>query len=868
MRRIALFLLSVCLPATPVAAQADEIDIAVIGGRVIDPETGFDGVANVGIRGDRIVALTRDDLEARETIDAAGFVVAPGFLDILANGGGVMEDGSALKVRDGVTTQLGMEGGPTGGIKNHILSITGTSQAQSRTYTHQGLAVAHESLRYDVGLTDKDQAATPEQIRRMQEIARREIDAGMLGIGFGLQYTPGASEEEVLALFRTAAELGVGCHVHMRYLGPVRPENDIKGLQEVLANAAATGARLQVVHLNSMCGHSMETALELIEGAHTQGIDVMADAYPWLAGSTALESAVFDEGWRERMQADFGDLEIVGTGERLTEASFAAYRSDGKETMVIAHFLSPEGTDLALRHPLVMIASDGGVTGGIGHPRGTGTFAKYLRLVREQGLAPLPEALAKITLLPARRLELASSKFRRKGRIQVGADADIVVFDPATVRERATYAEPALASEGIEHVIVGGVVTVRDGELQVGSHGGEALLSDHSLWSRIDTDALSAFIDDKRAAHRTPGVAVALVSDDAIEFLHTSGVRSVDTMEPVTANSVFAIGSTTKSLTSALIAMLASEGALAWDDSVREHVPGFRLKDADADAAVTLEDLGCHRTGLGRADHITFNPKLARDEIVTSLATLAPTAPFRERWQYQNEQYVALGVAAQSAGEASWEDLIRRRLFEPLGMHRSYLGVEDLPDDDDLAEAHLVANGRAGVIARWNIGPAGPAGSWEASVEDVARMLQFHLRRGEVNGRRLLGIDHLENTYGVRMTIPPNDLSGINMAFPTAEDLSYALGWFVYERGGLRVLEHGGGTNGFSSLVGFVPELGVGFVVLQNMTNGDSMLNLVIREHLLDLLSGSETEKGWLDAMPFRPGALALGEDPARTDSK
>ena len=385
----------------------------------------------------------------------------------------------------------------------------------------------------------------------------------------------------------------------------------------------------------------------------------------------------------------------------------------------------------------------------------------------------------------------------------------------------------------------------------------------------IDGAELAAWIDEARAAHRTPGVAVALVRPDAIELLHTSGVRSVDSQEPVTPRSVFAIGSTTKSITSTLVAMLASDGALRWDDPVADHVEGFHLSDPDADLAVTLEDLGCHRTGVARADHVSFDPTLTRADLVAALATLRPTAPFRERWQYQNEQYVALGVAAASAGGASWEELVRRRVFEPLGMRRSYLGVRDLPpDDDDVAAAHQVSNGAASVVPRFDIGPGGPAGSWEASVEDVARWVQFHLLRGEVDGVRLVGLEPLEDTYRPRISIPANDPSGIAMAFAGAQDLSYALGWFVYERGGVRVLEHGGGTNGFASVVGFVPELGVGFVALQNMNNGDSLLDIVIRDRILDLLTGSEPRDGSPSSLPFRPQALALAEDPARPASR
>lgn len=461
MMRPAALLAALAVAAPAARAQAPAYDVVIRGGRVMDPETGADRIANVGIRGGTIATVTDAPLAGRREIDARGRVVAPGFIDILS--GGFTREGSRYKVTDGVTTILLMHGGPV-----QVAAWYDTVQARG-LHVHFGTTVGHGALRQAAGIASRDDAATPAQIQEMLGLARRAVLEGAVGIGFGVQYVPGASEREVLELFRLAAELGVGVHLHTRFLGPKPPENSVKGIQEVIANAAATGASAQVVHLNSVSvvAEGVETALELIAGARARGVDVMADAYPWEAGSTALESAVFDPGWQQRMAITYSDIELVRNGERLTEETFRRYREDGRPDAVVIHFVTRGANVAALTHPLVMVASDGGIQDGRGHPRGAGTFAKFLReYVREGRQLSLMEALRKMSYLPAQRMVRAAPAMRRKGRLSPGADADLVIFDPGRVRERATYAEPARFSEGFDYVLVAGQVVVDRGRLQ------------------------------------------------------------------------------------------------------------------------------------------------------------------------------------------------------------------------------------------------------------------------------------------------------------------------------------------------------------------------------------------------------------------
>jgi N-acyl-D-aspartate/D-glutamate deacylase len=316
--------------------------------------------------------------------------------------------------------------------------------------------------------------ATPDEVRRVTEIIEQGLNEGALGIGFGINYVPTTTRAEIFGLFALAARRGVASYVHVRHGGAIEPGSGVGAVQEVLADAAGTGASLHVVHITSTCLRQTATCLEMIEGAGRRGLDVTTEAYPYTATQTRLESAIYNEGWQENFGITYKDLQWVATGERLTAESFARYRKEGGS--VIGHAIPEAVSRLAVANPSVMVASDGLVENGKGHPRGTGTFARVLGFyVREQKALSLMDALRKMTLLPAQRLEKVVPAMRSKGRIKVGADADITIFDPATIIDRATFEQPALYSEGIRHVLVGGVFVVRDEKLVEGTKPGKAV---------------------------------------------------------------------------------------------------------------------------------------------------------------------------------------------------------------------------------------------------------------------------------------------------------------------------------------------------------------------------------------------------------
>ena len=439
--------------------EAQTYDLVIRGGRVMDPASGLDGRRDVGIVGSKIAAISEQPLTGKATIDAAGLVVAPGFVDLHSHG--QTPENYRFKARDGVTTALEMEVG-VNPVAEWYRAREGKALVNfGATSGHipARMAVMGDSgtfLPRDKAVTD---IAVAEQQREILARIRRGLDEGALGVGMGIAYVPSASRPEILDVFRVAAQYHVPVYVHMRNPGPVEP-GVIDALQEVIADAAATGASLHVVHITSMGFRQTPLCLEMIAGARKRGLDVTTEAYSYTAGMTRLETAVFDPGWQERIGIKFGDLQWVATGERLTAESFARYRKQGGD--VILHSIPEEIVRIAMADPQVMIASDGWIDNGKGHPRGAGCYARVLgKYVREENVLPLMMALRKMTYLPAERAGLTG-----KGRLKAGADADITVFDPARVIDRATYENPAQYSEGIPWVVVNGIVVVKRGELQ------------------------------------------------------------------------------------------------------------------------------------------------------------------------------------------------------------------------------------------------------------------------------------------------------------------------------------------------------------------------------------------------------------------
>jgi len=449
-------------------------DRVILGGHVMDPASKLDAVRNIGLSGGRIAVITTEAISGRDTVDAGGLVVAPGFIDLHAHG--QSPETYRFYVLDGVTTALELELGTSdvaawyrdrsaGEVVNYGVSIG---------HIKVRMAVMHDSGTRMPVSDGAYRAASPAQITEIAQRIEIGLSEGAVDIGAGFPYTPAATREELLAVFRVAARTKTPIHVH------IRP--GVAGLKEALALAAETNAPLHVVHINSAGLAETPAMLEMINDARARGSDVTTEAYPYDAGMTEIQSATIQDVYKNAPDERLAELEWARTGERLNRASFERYTRIGGP--VVVHTNTEAMVAVAIQSPLTIIASDAYWQDGTGHPRTTGAFARVLgRYFRSpspegrggQGVRTLMEAIRKMTLMPAQRLEARVPAMRQKGRLRVGADADITIFDSATVMDRSTYREPSLPPVGIQHVMVNGVSVVANGQAVEGVAPGKAV---------------------------------------------------------------------------------------------------------------------------------------------------------------------------------------------------------------------------------------------------------------------------------------------------------------------------------------------------------------------------------------------------------
>ena len=458
-RHLLFWSVSIVLFAGISACGAD-YDTVIQGGRVMDPESGLDSVVNIGILEGQVRAISGDNLDGSRVIDATGLIVAPGFVDLHRHG--QSERAYRLQVQDGVTTGLELEIGTPN-------AATWYAEREGGQLVNYGVSIGHIGVRARAmgdsvlgsgGITARQQSS-PDQISETEQLIREGLAQGAIGVGFGTAYTPGATMDEIEHMFSVAADLGVTAFVHMR--------GGLEGLDSTLTAANNAAASLHIVHANSSGGGNILEFLEMIQMAQDEGRDVTTEAYPYGASQTGIQSALFDD-WESWDDERFERHQWVRTGERLNRETFSKYREEGGS--VIIHGRTEEMTLAAVTSPLTIVASDGGT----GHPRGAGTFSRILgRYVREQGALELMDALARMTILPTLRLEEFVPAMKTKGRIRVGSDADITIFDPETVIDRATYLEGSLTSDGIEYVLVNGIPVVYEGEIAEGVRPGKAI---------------------------------------------------------------------------------------------------------------------------------------------------------------------------------------------------------------------------------------------------------------------------------------------------------------------------------------------------------------------------------------------------------
>jgi N-acyl-D-aspartate/D-glutamate deacylase len=442
-------------------------DVVIEHGRVMDPESGLDAVRNIGIVQGAVRMISSGALSGKRTIDATGLVVAPGFIDLHWHG--TKPESHLYQAMDGVTASLELEIGVADIDRWY-------AQHEGREPIHYGAAIGHVPVRMEIKHDDgeflpKGPGAKGElneqEFAQLKQHIEHGLRRGAVAVGLGIVYTPAATDWELLEVYRIAAKYRAFTHVHIRGASSAAGAgaDREKGLLEVIALSAVSGAPVHIAHIQSSGQASTARMLGIIAEARLRGVDITTECYPYTAGATRIESFLFDD-WYDKPESEYRKLQWAATGERLTAQTFRQYREQGG--LVLIHANTEEIVAAAVASPLTMIASDGfDISAGQGHPRSAGTFSRVLgRYVRDQHAISLMEGLRKMTLMPAQRLEARVPAMRNKGRVRVGADADLTLFDPRRIIDQASFERPAEFSYGVQYVFVNGEAIVENGVLR------------------------------------------------------------------------------------------------------------------------------------------------------------------------------------------------------------------------------------------------------------------------------------------------------------------------------------------------------------------------------------------------------------------
>jgi CubicO group peptidase (beta-lactamase class C family) len=374
---------------------------------------------------------------------------------------------------------------------------------------------------------------------------------------------------------------------------------------------------------------------------------------------------------------------------------------------------------------------------------------------------------------------------------------------------------------------------------------GLALMLFLSIQSAVAQDApLQGFDDYVNKAIKdweVPGVAIAIIKDDKIVLAKGYGVRELGKSDPVTANTIFAIGSSSKAFTAAALAMLVDEGKLKWNDPVSKYLPDFQLYDPYVTREMMVRDLLTHRIGLERGDRLWYATAYDRNEVLRRVRYLKPSSSVRSKFGYQNVMYLAAGQIIPAVTGKSWDDFIKERIFTPLGMKSSDTTIRTLKNYPEVAAPHVRVDDKVKAVPYRLIDNIGPAGSINSNVQDVAQWLRLQMNAGKFADKQLVSAANIKEMQSSQTIIP---LEGLYTSiYSEAHFLNYGMGWFLSDYRGRKMVEHGGAIDGMRAAVAMIPEEKIGVVVLGNM-NG-SILVQMLANRVFDMYLVPGKEKDW-----------------------
>lgn len=454
-------------------------DIVIENARVIDPQTNTDEVLNVAITGNKIAEISKSELKGKKTIDGTGKILSPGFIDLHAHGQTNVEN--EYQAFDGVTTALELEIGVDTLVEyynartDNALINFGASACQ---LAYRNKVVANNDRVYPTIYSElqdsvAELALSEDKFDKLRDKLKYALNNGAIGIGIPVGYLPNASIEEIADVYAFAGEANVPVFSHVREGGAI-------AFQQAISDAILNKTQLHICHLTSMARKDVDFCLKEIEKAQALGFPITTELYPYTAGNTEIGSAIFNEGWQDRLGCNHGDLQWVETNERLTPETFDKYREEGGS--VIVHMMKEQWVDKVISSDISMIASDGGGYSPTGHPRASGTFSKTIReYVNEKKLISINTAIKKMTLMPAQVLEAVAPEMKLRGRIQKGCYADVILFELDAVKDNATYESGFERASGMEYVIVNGTILIENGALQTNTFPGKGIKSEIKL---------------------------------------------------------------------------------------------------------------------------------------------------------------------------------------------------------------------------------------------------------------------------------------------------------------------------------------------------------------------------------------------------
>lgn len=442
-------------------------ELVINNGNVVNVAAGTIKKCNIGIKNGRIAALSQEKIQGETSIDASGMLISPGFIDMHMHEDPLIGSGSNALIEEdifksmalmGVTTCIG---GNCGILMDDVEGYLKTADKQGLSVSF-GTFLGYSAIREKIGVHDNYRPLTKAEAEAAKHLIRAGLSAGAAGLSFGLEYTPGSTTNELVEMAKVLRDFpGKILSAHYRY----DASEGLEAVKELIGIGWAADVPMQISHIGSCTAFGMmEESLQLIEKARSIGIDVMADCYPYDAFCTYIGTAVFDGDCFSRWNKDYSAVEPTEgkyKGRRCTKEMFEYLRENEPNTLVVTFVMDENEVAKAIAHPLVIVASDGLMHKGQGHPRGAGAFPRVLAYyAREKKVLSLMEALRKMTVMPAERLGLPD-----KGVLEIGKDADIVIFDPEKVLDKADFSQPALPPEGMPYVIINGKLVVREGRL-------------------------------------------------------------------------------------------------------------------------------------------------------------------------------------------------------------------------------------------------------------------------------------------------------------------------------------------------------------------------------------------------------------------